>query len=443
MDRNIRKLTSMGTMEASVDGICSEDFAERVRINQSRLLSEMKSQYDYIICGSGSSGSVVARRLAENPEVSVLLIEAGGEDNVPSVNEPGQWFLNLGSERDWNFRAEPSSHLNGRVIPMNMGKVLGGGSSINVMAWMRGHRNDWDFFAAEAGDPAWSYESILSIYRRIEDWRGAPDPDRRGVGGPVFVQPAPDPHPIASATLEAARSVGIPTFDSPNGRMMEGEGGCSVMDLLIRNGRRRSVFRAYTFPYMDRPNLTVLTQTQVIKVTFEGSRATGVELVYEGKHFRIGAGREIVLSLGAINTPKVLMHSGIGDQSALRSFGIPVVQHLPGVGQNFQDHAGIGRRRGTTPLRLPSSGKVTPALKLQTCKPAKARSRSPASRPPPSLPRPVIPGRCWRVSSGQKAAAGCICQDRIRTTPCGSRPTSYRIPTTSRPRWPVSSFAAK
>jgi choline dehydrogenase len=329
-------------MEDLMEGIWSEGFAERVHINQSRLLSEMKSQYDFIICGSGSSGSVVARRLAENPEVSVLLVEAGGEDNVPGVNEPGKWFQNLGSERDWNFRAEPSSFLNGRAIPMNMGKVLGGGSSINVMAWMRGHRTDWDFFAAEAGDPAWSYDSILSAYRRIEDWRGAPDPARRGVGGPVFVQPVRDPHPIVSATVEAARSVGIPTFDSPNGRMMEGAGGCAVMDVLIRNGRRQSVFRAYTFPYMDRPNLTVLTQTQVLKVTFEGSRATGVELIQAGRRFHIGAEREVVLSLGAINTPKVLMHSGVGDQSALRAFGIPLIQHLPGVGQNFQDHAGIG-----------------------------------------------------------------------------------------------------
>jgi choline dehydrogenase len=137
------------------------------------------------------------------------------------------------------------------------------------------------------------------------------------VEGPVFVQPAPDPHPIVSATLEAARSLGIPTFDGPNGRMMEGEGGCSVMDVLIRNARRKSIFRANTFPYMGRPNLTVLTQSQVIKVTFEGRRATGVEFVYGGKHFRVEAGREIVLSLGAANTPKVLMHSGIGDQSAL------------------------------------------------------------------------------------------------------------------------------
>src|SRR5260221_2458912 len=230
----------MGTMEASMDDICSGDFAERVRINQSRLSSEMKSQYDFIICGSGSSGSAVARRLAETPEVSVLLIEAGGDDNVPSVNEPGQWFFNLGSERDWNFRAEPSSHLNGRAIPMNMGKVLGGGSSINVMAWMRGHRNDWDFFATEAGDPAWSYESVLSTYRRIQDWRGAPDPDRRGVGGPVFVQPAPDPHPIAFATLQAARSGRIPTLYRPQGRMLEGKGGCSLLGVLGRQAPQRA-----------------------------------------------------------------------------------------------------------------------------------------------------------------------------------------------------------
>src|SRR5258707_13569651 len=130
------------------------DFAERVRENQRKLRDWLRSQYDFIVCGSGSSGSVVARRLAENPDVSVLLIEAGGSDEVPNVTQADQWFLNLGSERDWNFRAQPNPRLNGRSIPMNMGKVLRGGSSINVMAWARGHKNDWDFFAAEAGDPA-------------------------------------------------------------------------------------------------------------------------------------------------------------------------------------------------------------------------------------------------------------------------------------------------
>jgi len=323
------------------DAVATE-FAERVRSNQAKLMSALKPQYDFIVCGSGSSGSVVARRLAENAHVSVLLLEAGGSDDVPSVMEAGQWFLNLGSERDWNFRAQPNPHLNGRAIPLDMGKVLGGGSSINVMAWARGHKNDWNYFASEADDPAWNYESVLEIYKRIEDWHGAPDPKYRGTGGPVFVQPAPDPNPVAPAMLEGARSVGIPIFASHNGRMMEGEGGASIMDVLIRDGKRQSIFRAYVFPYMDRPNLTVLPHALVTRVTFEGKRATGVECIYEGKPYRIGAGLEVVLSLGAINTPKVLMQSGIGSQAQLQRFGIPVVHHLPGMGRNFEDHFWVG-----------------------------------------------------------------------------------------------------
>ena len=226
------------------------DFSERVRVNQKKLTAELKAHYDFIVCGSGSSGSVVARRLAENPNVIVLLLEAGGGDDVPSVADASQWALNLGSERDWGFYAQPNSRLNGRSIPMNMGKVLGGGSSINVMAWARGHKSDWDFFASEAGDPAWSYESVLKMYRRIEDWHGAPDPKYRGTGGPVFVQPAPDPNPIAPAMLEGARSVGIPTFENQNGRMMEGAGGSSILEVRLRDGKRQSVFRSYTFPYI-------------------------------------------------------------------------------------------------------------------------------------------------------------------------------------------------
>jgi choline dehydrogenase len=318
------------------------DFAERVRGNQRKLREGLSSLYDFIVCGSGSSGSVIARRLAENPDISVLLLEAGGSDEVPSVTVAARWVENLGSERDWNFVSQPNPHLKGRSVPLGMGKVLGGGSSINGLGWARGHKNDWDFFASESGETAWNYESVLNIYRRLEDWQGAPDPTRRGTGGLVFVQSAPEPNPIAPAMVEAARSIGMPTFDSNNGRLMEDGGGASLIDVLVRDGKRQSVFRTYVFPYMDRPNLTVLTHALVTKLTFEGKRATGVEIAFDGKIKRIAAGCEVVLSLGAMHTPKVLMLSGIGDQAELQRLGIPIVQHLPGVGQNFQDHFGIG-----------------------------------------------------------------------------------------------------
>jgi choline dehydrogenase len=178
----------------------------------------------------------------------------------------------------------------------------------------------------------------LQIYRRLEDWYGVPDPMYRGTGGPVFVQPAPEPNPIAPATIGAARSIGIPTFENPNGRMMEAAKGAAISDVRVRNGKRESIFRSYVFPYMDRPNLTVLSHALVTRLTFQGKRVTGVEIAYRDAIYRIGAAVEVVLSLGAIHTPKVLMQSGIGDETELRRFGIPVVQHLPGVGQNFQDH---------------------------------------------------------------------------------------------------------
>jgi choline dehydrogenase len=318
------------------------DFAERVRENQQKLRDGLRKQYDFIVCGSGSSGSVVARRLAENPDVSVLLLEAGGSDDVPSVTEAARWVENLGTERDWKFVGQPNPHLKGRSMPLSMGKVLGGGSGINGLGWARGHKKDWDFFASESGDTAWNYESVLKIYRGMEDWQGAPDPTRRGTGGLVFVQSAPDPNPIAPAMVEGARSIGMPTFDSNNGRLMEGGGGASLIDVRARDGKRLSVFRTYAFPYMERPNLTVLTHALVTRISLERRRATGVEIAFDGKIQRITARLEVVLSLGAMHTPKVLMLSGVGDEAALRRLNIPVVQHLPGVGQNFQDHFAIG-----------------------------------------------------------------------------------------------------
>jgi choline dehydrogenase len=318
------------------------EFADRVAANQRRLSERPRGSYDFIVCGAGSSGSVVARRLAENPSVEVLLIEAGGSDEVPTVMEPAAWPANLGSATDWGFVAEPNPHLNGRAIPMSMGKVLGGGSSINVMVWARGHRSDWDFFAEETGDPSWGYDAVSKIFREIENWQGTPDPRHRGTGGPVFVQPSPDPGPAAVAMLDAAKEIGIPTFASPNGEMMEGDGGCAFTDVLIRNGRRHSIFRAYTYPFLDRPNLTLLTGTQVTRVLIERGSAVGVEAVHEGRMLRFDAAREVILALGAVQTPAVLMRSGIGAERELRSLGIPMVQYLPGVGQNLQDHVSFG-----------------------------------------------------------------------------------------------------
>lgn len=315
----------------------SSEFVRRAKENQERLASALRPDYDVIVCGAGSSGCVVARRIAENPDVAVLLLEAGGDDDVPSVMDPHLWPINLGSDRDWGFVAEPNPHLNDRSISMSMGKVLGGGSSVNVTSWAHGHKVDWDFFAAESGDPAWSYESVLDIYRRIESWTGAAD-SRRGTGGPMHVEPVQNPHPCAAAVVDGARSMGMPTFDSANGEMMEGTGGAALLDVVTKDGRRQSVFRSYVFPILDRPNLTVLTDAVVRRLVLEGQRATGVEFTHRGTVHRIGAQSEVVVSLGAINTPKLLMQSGIGDEKQLRQFGIPVTVHLPGVGNNFQDH---------------------------------------------------------------------------------------------------------
>lgn len=303
--------------------------------------SPIAPRFDFIVCGSGSSGAVVARRLAESSQVSVLLLEAGGSDDVPEVNDPLQWPSNLGSERDWGFVPEPSSALNGRSLSLSMGKVLGGGSAINAVTWARGHRNDWEHYAAETLVTAWEYEAVLDVYRHIEDWHGVPDARRRGVGGPLYVQTAPNPHPLAAAAVAGALSVGIPSYDSHNGAMMEGDGGASLLEMNVRDGRRQSIFRSYVAPYLDRPNLTLLTDALVTRVTFDNYRATGIQFVHGGTVHTASASGEVILSLGAVHTPKVLMQSGLGAADELSAIGIPIVTDLPGVGKNYQDHPRI------------------------------------------------------------------------------------------------------
>ena len=332
-------LDDIGTIKQSA----LEDHAAHVRKNQQQLADQLEKRFDYIVCGAGTSGCVLAARLGADLGTRVLVLEAGGTDELELVTDPNRWPMTLGSELDWGFVAEPNPRLNGRAIPYSMGKVLGGGSSVNVSTWSRGHRADWDLYASEAGEPAWGYSAVLDLYRgRIEAYVGQSDPDHRGTGGTVHVQQVPGPSPFALAFLAGAESVGLKRHPNANGRLMEMPGGCALVDETVRDGQRRSIFRSYLHPRMIQPNVTVLTGALAKRILFEGRRATGIELEFRGKCIRVEATQEIVLSLGAIHTPKLLMQSGVGDQRELERFGIPVVQPLAGVGRGLHDHVAFG-----------------------------------------------------------------------------------------------------
>ncbi|WP_254694025.1 GMC family oxidoreductase [Sulfitobacter sp. D7] len=288
--------------------------------------------------GSGSGGAVVAGRLAAETDANVLVLEAGGTDQIDAVLNPLMWSTNIMSERDWGYMAEPSDKVNGRSLILPMGKVVGGGSSINVMIWARGHKNDFDFWASETGDEAWNYENVLEIYKRIENWQGTPDDTRRGTDGRLFVDQVQDPNPIAPAFLDACGTVGIPAYDDMNGEMMEGEGGAALANVRIKDGMRRNIPSDYLWETLKQPNITLLTGATVHRIELDGTTVTGVTFEKDGEVMTVGANERVVLSAGAINTPKILMQSGIGPAAHLGEVGVEVKHDLPGVGQNFQDH---------------------------------------------------------------------------------------------------------
>ena len=299
----------------------------------------MLAGYDYIIVGAGSAGCVLANRLTEDEDATVLLLEAGGRDDHPYVQIPlGLGKLQQHKMFDWGYMTEPEPHLNNRQLTLLRGKILGGSSSINVMAYTRGHRADFDRWAQQ-GATGWSYADALPYFKRSESWEHGENPWRGG-SGPLGTQGNHDTDPLFDAWREAGRLAGWPVTDDANGADLVGFGDSQW---TIRNGRRASASAAYLKPILQRRNLTLRTDARATRVTLRGTRATGVEFVHQGAAVHAEAKREVILCGGVFNSPQLLMLSGIGPADRLKEMGIAPLIDLP-VGRNLRDHLQVRLR---------------------------------------------------------------------------------------------------
>lgn len=326
-----------GIFAASVVNAMADELDD-IRQKQADKLAKLPESYDYIVIGSGSAGCALVGTLAAKTDGNILLIEAGDWDSAPSVDDPRVWFTNLGTERDWGDVAVPSAGVNNRAIPEHTGRVVGGGSSINATIWARPTKSDMDNWATVSGDASWNYEASREIFKRIENWQGPANPEFRGTGGPVWVQPAFGVLPLVDATLKAIAEAGFPVVDDLNTSRELTDTGFGLMNQIIKDGRRNSMARAFLYPVLGQDNVTLLVNTTVNRIIVEGDVAVGIECVRDGKTVTFRAAREIVLSAGGFNTPKLLMLSGIGDETELAGHGIAKVLHAPEVGKNVQDH---------------------------------------------------------------------------------------------------------
>ncbi len=295
-------------------------------------------EFDYVIVGAGSAGCVLAARLSADPAVRVLLLEAGGWDWHPLIRIPLGVGRIWGFDRfDWGYHTEPEPHAGGRRIETARGKVIGGSNSINAMGYIRGHRGDYDRWASY-GLPGWSYQDVLPYFKRAETWEDG-ETLYRGGDGPVYVRRTKDIDPLYETYIQAGVHAGHPFTDDYNGAQQHGFGWAQW---TIRNGRRDSTANAYLHPILHRQNLTVHTGALARRIVLEGNRAVGVDVQHRGADESVRARREVILCAGSINSPQLLMLSGIGDPDHLREFGIAVSIPLPGVGGNLQDHYSSG-----------------------------------------------------------------------------------------------------
>ncbi len=294
--------------------------------------------FDYVIVGAGSAGCVLANRLSADGRTRVLLLEAGGRDWRPEIKIPAAFSHLFKTSVDWNYETAPQEHLGGRRLYWPRGRVLGGCSSINAMIYMRGHPGDYDEWAAR-GNPGWSYAELLPFFKRNEDnTRGAFD-EFHAAGGPQRVSDLPDPNPMSEAFIGGFESLGVPRATDFNGVPRD---GIAINQVTMRGARRWSAADAYLRPAQRRPNLTIRTGALCTRLLFDGRRAGGLEFVARGRNETVRIEREVILCGGSINSPQLLLLSGIGPAADLRALGLTVRQDLPGVGGNLQDHLACG-----------------------------------------------------------------------------------------------------
>ena len=291
-----------------------------------------ENAYDYIICGAGSAGCVLADRLSA-AGYSVLIIEAGGPDNSERISTPLRLIELWRTEYDWAYETAPQKHAHNRKLFWPRGKVLGGSSSLNGMIYVRGDKSDYDGWS-NLGNAGWDYDSVLPYFKKSEDFdQGANE--YHGAGGRLHVTSTYEPHPVTAAIVEAAQQAGHPLNEDTNG---QSQMGVAFTDINTKNGERHSTAVAFLHPALERPNLTLITNARVHRADIKNGRAGGVVFRQAGELKTVRANREVILSGGALESPRILMLSGIGPSSHLKEHGIEVIKDLPGVGQNLHDH---------------------------------------------------------------------------------------------------------